>query len=92
MLPVKYQDADTLAWQLKSACRGVNTNLFYLDDNMRGPEKAERVAAAKRICAGCPVKTECLDYAMTNKEIYGVWGGTSEEERARMRGWTRMWR
>lgn len=40
------------------------------------------VGAAKRICARCPVVTECLDFALSSGQTAGVWGGTCEEERA----------
>lgn len=39
----------------------------------------------KLVCVGCPVRTECLDYALENGEKFGVWGGYSERERRPMR-------
>jgi WhiB family redox-sensing transcriptional regulator len=42
------------------------------------------VDAARRVCADCPVKTECLEYALANRIDHGVWGGTSERERRRI--------
>lgn len=92
MLAVKYQNADTLEWQLQSACRKADPQLFYMDENMRGKDKEDRIKAAKAVCATCPVRAACLNYALDNREVYGVWGGTSEEERARMRGQSRVWR
>jgi WhiB family redox-sensing transcriptional regulator len=41
------------------------------------------------VCAGCPVRERCLDYAIEHVEI-GVWGGTSERERRGMRRTRRM--
>ena len=43
--------------------------------------RSDREAAAKAVCAGCPVRRECLDHALTSGEPYGVWGGLSEGER-----------
>jgi hypothetical protein len=54
-------------------CAGVPTEMFYGSD----------VAAA--ICEGCPYITACLVYALDNNEEYGVWGGTSERQRRKLR-------
>jgi WhiB family redox-sensing transcriptional regulator len=40
-----------------------------------------REAAAKRICADCPVRRECLEYALRVREPFGIWGGLNESER-----------
>ena len=65
-------------WQKRANCRGTDTDKFY-------PEKGGRNVTAKRICDRCPVKVECLEYALETDEKYGIWGGTSEEERKEMR-------
>jgi WhiB family redox-sensing transcriptional regulator len=49
----------------------------------------DQIAAAKSICALCPVQAECLDFAITSNQEFGVWGGTAEEERRVLR---RQWR
>lgn len=49
------------------------------------PVDGAGAAAAKRRCEKCPVKTPCLDFALETKQDYGVWGGTSERERRRIR-------
>ena len=46
------------------------------------PEREIRERKAKQICMGCPVRTECLDYAVSRPEKYGTWGGLNEDERA----------
>lgn len=48
------------------------------------PEKGGSTREAKRICAGCDVRAECLEYALAHDERFGVWGGLSERERHRL--------
>lgn len=45
------------------------------------PAIAAASALAKSFCDGCPVKSECRDFALTNRGVYGVWGGTDEWDR-----------
>jgi len=49
------------------------------------PEKGGSTREAKRICSGCEVRAECLEYALANDERFGIWGGLSERERRRVR-------
>src|SRR4051812_33570799 len=76
--------AEVWDWQLHGACRGENTSLFFHPDGERGPARARRQNAAKAVCARCPVIDACLKHALSVREPYGVWGGMSEEERARL--------
>ena len=76
--------AEVWDWQLHGACRGENTSLFFHPDGERGPARARRQTAAKAVCARCPVLEACLKHALSVREPYGVWGGMSEEERARL--------
>jgi WhiB family redox-sensing transcriptional regulator len=69
-------------WQNEGLCKNQDTNNFFLEENLRGPQKAQKVLNAKKICAPCPVKQQCLEHALNVPEYYGVWGGLSEEERA----------
>ncbi len=74
---------DTIAsWQRLAACRGEDSVYFFAPSyfEKRG-EKLAREAVAKRICATCPVRLPCLDYALTTREAHGVWGGLNETER-----------
>ncbi|MBM3663259.1 MAG: WhiB family transcriptional regulator [Actinobacteria bacterium] len=48
------------------------------------PSDGVGVEVAKRVCADCPVKNQCLEYALDNRIDHGVWGGTSERERRRI--------
>ncbi len=74
-------NADLWHWQLDGACRGEDPSLFFHPDGERGPARAAREAAAKSVCATCPVVALCASHALTVREPYGVWGGLSEEER-----------
>jgi len=68
-------------WQDHGACRSADPLLFFHPQNERGSARLRRDRAAKLICAGCPVRLECADYAVRAREPYGVWGGLSEEDR-----------
>ena len=68
-------------WMQNANCRGVDTGLFFPHDH----ESRLVVADAKAVCRACEVRSECLDYALANGEIYGVWGGYAPKERRRLR-------
>ena len=71
-----------IGWQHRAACRGDVAALFFPDDPAETREaRREREAAAKRICATCEVRVECLEYALRANETHGVWGGLGEFER-----------
>jgi len=74
-------NADFWDWQLDSACRGLDSDIFYHPDGERGSARERRVATAKAICAACPVMAQCRAHALKTKEPYGVWGGLGEEDR-----------
>ena len=73
--------ADNWEWQLRSACRNLDSALFFHPERERGPAKAEREAKAKEICRSCPVIMQCRAHALRADEPYGVWGGLSVAER-----------
>lgn len=73
-------------WQLLGACRGVDTELFFHPEGERGPRRSNREAAAKAVCAGCPVLLACRRAALAAHEPYGIWGGLSEHEREELIG------
>jgi WhiB family transcriptional regulator, redox-sensing transcriptional regulator len=69
-------------WQAKAACRGPQTSLFFPPSHFeRKDDKELRESRAKAICATCPVKRSCLEYAVRIKEPHGIWGGLNEVER-----------
>ncbi|MFM1917647.1 MAG: hypothetical protein RJB01_1162 [Actinomycetota bacterium] len=74
-------NADFWDWQILSACRGLDSAVFFHPEGERGPARAARQAKAKAVCATCPVIAECAAHALAVREPYGVWGGMSEEER-----------
>jgi WhiB family redox-sensing transcriptional regulator len=76
-------DAAPEPWQAWAACRGADTNLFFPQGETG--EAEEQIAQAKAICARCPVRLACLDYAITTRQEYGVWGGATEAERRSIR-------
>jgi WhiB family transcriptional regulator, redox-sensing transcriptional regulator len=69
-------------WQDNAACRGLAIDLFFGFEGERGSEREDREWEASRVCAGCPVRTDCLDYAVDRPEKYGTWAGLNEDERA----------
>lgn len=69
-------------WQFLAACRGEDTADFFPPPHPETREDREaRESRAKAICGVCPVRAECLDYALSVRESYGIWGGRSEAER-----------
>jgi WhiB family redox-sensing transcriptional regulator len=70
-------------WRELAACRGTGLEVFF-------PSRGESAAPARQVCAACPVRQPCLDYAITNRITYGIWGGLTERERRALRsGWVR---
>ena len=72
------EDEGELAWQADALCAQTDPEAFF-------PEKGGSTRDAKRVCEACPVQAECLDYAMSKDEKFGIWGGLSERERRRLR-------
>lgn len=78
--PSRQQDA----WVCRAACRALPTELFFpageLDD-----QAVEQAEEAKTVCASCPVRTACLEFAIATNQPYGIWGGANTSERRSMR-------
>ena len=64
-------------WMAEGLCNEQPPSLFFPSDGVG-------VEVAKKICAECPSKEPCLEYALTNRIDHGVWGGTSERQRRRI--------
>jgi WhiB family redox-sensing transcriptional regulator len=69
---------EELSWQESALCAQTDPEAFF-------PEKGGSTREAKRICVGCDVRAECLEYALANDERFGIWGGLSERERRRLK-------
>jgi WhiB family transcriptional regulator, redox-sensing transcriptional regulator len=75
-------NADVWEWQLQARCRGVDSSVFYHPEGERGRARLQRERRAKEMCRVCPVIALCREHALETGEVYGVWGGLSESERA----------
>jgi WhiB family redox-sensing transcriptional regulator len=77
---------EAYAWQDRAVCKGANPDLFF-------PERGSSTKVAKAMCKGspidghdpCPVRRDCLLFAIHTGEKFGIWGGMSERERRRLR-------
>jgi WhiB family redox-sensing transcriptional regulator len=65
-------------WQDRGLCNQTDPEAFF-------PEKGGSTREAKKICLGCEVRSECLEYALAKDERFGIWGGLSERERRRLK-------
>jgi WhiB family redox-sensing transcriptional regulator len=65
-------------WHLDAACRGQGP-----EDFVRGPNS--NYGSVRELCDACPVRRECLDFALSDESITGLWGGTSDTERREIR-------
>lgn len=68
-------------WHQDARCHGDGYLFFGPSGYESKPRRLRREASAKRVCAGCAVRAECLEYALAARETAGVWGGLSPRER-----------
>ena len=73
---------DLWEWQYEGSCRDADPTLFFHPEGERGAARRRRAAAAKSICAECPVINQCREQSLAVREPYGVWGGLPEDERS----------
>ncbi len=66
------------AWREEAACRGAALALFF-------PGRGESAGPARQICASCPVRRPCLDYAISHGITSGIWGGLADRDRRPLR-------
>jgi WhiB family transcriptional regulator, redox-sensing transcriptional regulator len=79
--PVAFEHEELAAadqWQDRALCAQTDPEAFF-------PEKGGSTREAKKICLGCEVRSECLEYALAHDERFGIWGGLSERERRRLK-------
>jgi WhiB family redox-sensing transcriptional regulator len=74
---------DHSGWRSLAACRSADPELFF-PISLSGSGAAD-VAKAKAICAKCDVREHCLSAALALGHVYGIWGGTTEEDRQQLR-------
>ena len=79
-LPLTMENED---WRVDAACRDTDPDLFF-PVGTTGPA-IEQIASAKAVCGECDAQSECLEFALATNQDSGVWGGTSEEERRKLR-------
>lgn len=72
-------------WRARAACAtpDIDPEVFFPEP---GPDMADRIATAQRVCAGCPVQAACRDYAQHHGERHGIWGGHSTRHLPRSHG------
>lgn len=66
-------------WEKLGLCRGKDNEIFFPDDAT--PMTSKKVKSAKAMCKACQVSAECLFFAISNDERFGIWGGFSPRER-----------
>lgn len=71
-------------WMINALCRGATEPDLWFPVTETGPGAAQ-VAEAKAVCAGCPVREDCLEFALTLGLDYGVFGGLAASERRALR-------
>ena len=71
-------DNDHADWRHAGVCAQTDPEAFF-------PDKGGSTREAKKVCTGCEVRGECLDYALAHDERFGIWGGLSERERRKLK-------
>jgi len=69
---------EDLSWQDQAVCGEIGGDFWF-------PEKGGSTREPKKVCRACPVRSDCLEYALNHDERFGVWGGMSERERRRLK-------
>jgi WhiB family redox-sensing transcriptional regulator len=82
-MPITASKAAAVSWRKDAACQAVAAELFFPIG--RTGDAVSQIEAAKAVCETCPVQVACLQFALETNQEAGIWGGTSEDERARLR-------
>ena len=75
---------DVPDWRESAACIHQDLNLFFPVSTV-GAAAEQQIAAAKRVCASCPVQRDCLEWSLDVGPEFGIFGGRTEVERRRLR-------
>ena len=67
-------------WMQRAACKGMDPEIFF-PEAAHGPAGDE----ARAVCETCPVRVQCLEYALANVEPDGIWGGKTWRQRRKIR-------
>lgn len=78
--PIAPSEPDRRAWTSRAACRGMDPEMFFPDRQ----DGYQAIQAIQAICAECPVRVECLNYALDERERDGIWGGMTGRQRRRL--------
>lgn len=70
-------------WWAEAACAEAEHDLFFPAGDTG--DAIRQIEEAKKHCAACPVREECLDFALETNQVYGIWGGVTEQERKTLR-------
>lgn len=70
-------------WTDYAGCKGRDVNMFFPEHGIKGT--AKQIADAKAVCGICRVSAECLQTAIDNEEMFGIWGGLLPKERNKIR-------
>ena len=76
-------DWDAGDWRDRASCRDTDPDLFFPVGTTGSA--LEQIEAAKAVCRACDAQSQCLEFALATNQEAGVWGGTSEEERRKLR-------
>lgn len=85
--PARVHGWDALGWRLSAACRDCDTELFFPAGTTG--IALDQIDKAKSICRSCDVQNDCLEFSLNFQQEFGIWGGTTEDERRAIR---RAWR
>ena len=83
LISILVDQTSTARWRERAACQAATAELFFPVG--RTGDAVEQIEAAKAVCQTCPVHVDCLRFALETNQEAGIWGGTSEDERVRIR-------
>lgn len=74
--------ADPAGWRARAACAAVDPDAFFPAAEPGTDAYRQQAAEAQAVCRGCPVRRECLAFALATVQRSGIWGGMTEAERS----------